>query len=94
MTVTTMEWAAAAACRGAQREAFFPPNSIERREDRLEREAIAKRICAGCAVLEQCLALAVRNHESHGIWGGLNEEERKVLDRLVGPSPVGPDSLG
>lgn len=78
----TIDWSTVAACRGAQREAFFPPNVIERREDRLEREAVAKRICAGCAVLDECLALAVRNHEIHGIWGGLNEEERRVLARV------------
>jgi WhiB family transcriptional regulator, redox-sensing transcriptional regulator len=78
---TTVDWASAAACRGSQRAAFFPPNSIERREERIEREAVAKRICAGCAVLSECLELAVRNHEIHGIWGGLNEEERRSLLR-------------
>jgi WhiB family redox-sensing transcriptional regulator len=88
MSLTTMEWATSAACRGAQREAFYPPNSIERREERLEREAVAKRICAGCAVLDECLDLAVRNHEIHGIWGGLNEEERRVFLRLSPTSPV------
>lgn len=78
----TADWTTAAACRGAQREAFFPPAAVERREDRLDREAVAKRICAGCAVLEECLALAIRNHEIHGIWGGLNEEERRVYARV------------
>ena len=88
ISATATEWATAAACRGAQREAFFPPNAIERREERLEREAVAKRICAGCAVLDQCLELAVRNHEIHGIWGGLNEEERRVLLHCGQPTPL------
>lgn len=78
---SSIEWANAAACRGAQREAFFPPNALERREERLEREAVAKRICAGCSVSDLCLDLALRNHEIHGIWGGLNEEERRTLQR-------------
>ncbi len=88
MSMTTMEWATSAACRGAHREAFFPPNSIERREERLERESVAKRICAGCAVQDACLELALRNHEIHGIWGGLNEEERRVLLRVNQPNPT------
>lgn len=79
MSITVTDWATSAACRGAQREAFFPPNTIERKEERLERESVAKRICAGCCCLDQCLELAVRNHEIHGIWGGLNEEERRAL---------------
>ena len=79
MSTTAVDWTAGAACRGAQRDAFFPPNSIERKEDRLEREAVAKRICAGCCWQSECLELALRNHEMHGIWGGLNEEERRLV---------------
>ena len=79
MSTTVTDWATGAACRGAQREAFFPPNSIERKEDRLERETVAKRICSGCCCQSECLDLALRNHESHGIWGGLNEEERRAI---------------
>jgi WhiB family redox-sensing transcriptional regulator len=81
MSTTIVDWAMGAACRGSQREAFFPPASIERKEERLEREAIAKRICAGCAVRSECLDLALRNREIHGIWGGLNEEERRSITR-------------
>jgi WhiB family redox-sensing transcriptional regulator len=88
MSAETIDWTMAAACRGAQREAFYPPNTVERREDRLEREAVAKRICSGCAVQTECLDLALRNHEMHGIWGGLNEEERRSLFRISPPSPT------
>jgi WhiB family redox-sensing transcriptional regulator len=91
MTTTTTDWAAAAACRGAQREAFFPPNAIERKEERLEREAVAKRICAGCSVQIACLELALRNHEIHGIWGGMNEEERRLFSRSIPSSQVAED---
>ena len=88
MSVTTHEWATMAACRGSQREAFYPPNAIERREQRLEREAVAKRICAGCAVSSQCLDLAIATHESHGIWGGCNEDERRALARVSSSNPA------
>ena len=81
MSITAIEWTTDAACRGAYRDAFFPPNATERKDDRLERESVDKRICAGCAVREDCLEMALRNHEIHGIWGGLNEDERRSLIR-------------
>lgn len=81
MSITVMEWTTGAACRGSHRDAFFPPNTTERKDDRLEREAVAKRICAGCAVRGECLSMALRNHEIHGIWGGMNEDERRSLIR-------------
>jgi WhiB family redox-sensing transcriptional regulator len=42
---------------------------------------VAKRICASCAVREECLEAALARHESYGIWGGLNEFERRGLLR-------------
>ena len=43
---------------------------------------MAKRICGGCEVREECLSAALERHESHGVWGGLNELERRSLIRL------------
>jgi len=60
---------------------FYPADSAERKEDRLERELVAKRICASCGVREECLEAALARHESYGIWGGLNEIERRGLLR-------------
>jgi hypothetical protein len=38
-------------------------------------------------VLQDCLSYAVRIRETNGIWGGLNEAERKlIIDRgMNGP---------
>jgi WhiB family redox-sensing transcriptional regulator len=72
-------WQIRAACRGPQAAVFFPPSYFERKDEKLEREARAKAICAQCAVREPCLDFAVEIREPHGIWGGLNEVERKVL---------------
>ena len=58
---------------------FFPPPQFERKVDRLERERRAKAICAECAVTGECLEYALTIREPHGIWGGLNEDERRVL---------------
>lgn len=78
-------WQSRAACRGPQASVFFPPASAERKEERLAREQRAKEICATCAVKRQCLEYAIRIREPHGIWGGLNEAERKqILDRRAG----------
>jgi WhiB family redox-sensing transcriptional regulator len=72
-------WQLKAACRGPQAAVFFPPSYFERKDEKLEREARAKAICAQCAVREPCLDFAVSIREPHGIWGGLNELERKAL---------------
>jgi len=72
-------WQLKAACRGPQAVVFFPPSHFERKEEKAERESRAKAICATCAVRKPCLDYALRIREPHGIWGGLNELERKSL---------------
>ena len=76
---TEEEWQIRAACRGPQARVFFPPPQFERKEDKLEREASAKSICESCSVRRDCLDFSLRIREQHGIWGGLNENERKAL---------------
>jgi WhiB family transcriptional regulator, redox-sensing transcriptional regulator len=72
-------WQVRAACRGPQSVVFFPPSHFERKSDKLRREEQAKNICATCTVREPCLQYALRIREPHGIWGGLNEVERRDL---------------
>ncbi len=72
-------WQAKAACRGPQAVVFFPPPQFERKVDRLERERRAKAICADCMVRRDCLDYSIQIKEPHGIWGGLNEHERRAL---------------
>jgi WhiB family transcriptional regulator, redox-sensing transcriptional regulator len=72
-------WQRRAACRGPESVLFFAPTVPEPRADRDAREARAKRICAGCDVRGECLEYALRIREPHGIWGGLNESERRTL---------------
>ena len=74
-----------AACRGPQAAVFFPPPQFERKEEKFERETRAKAICATCSVRKECLEYAIAIREPHGIWGGLNEVERKAhLGQKVG----------
>ncbi len=72
-------WQAKAACRGPQTSMFFPPSHFERKDDKEMRESRAKAICASCQVRRSCLDYALRIREPHGIWGGLNEAERRSL---------------
>jgi WhiB family transcriptional regulator, redox-sensing transcriptional regulator len=72
-------WQRKAACKGPQSAMFFPPSHFERKEDKERRERSAKTICAQCSVKASCLDYAIEIREPHGIWGGLNENERRVL---------------
>lgn len=72
-------WQAKAACRGPQAVMFFPPSHFERKEDKEAREAQAKAICRTCSVRRACLDYALKIREPHGIWGGLNEAERRTI---------------
>lgn len=82
MITSELDWANAAACRGVDRALFYSLDLNESREERLERERGAKRICSGCSVREECLRVALDQRESYGIWGGLNELERRALRRV------------
>jgi WhiB family redox-sensing transcriptional regulator len=70
-----VSWQDRAACRGMDVLLFFGPDD-EPRQPREIREAKAKAVCKLCPVRVQCLDYALRNSIRHGIWGGLNEEER------------------
>jgi WhiB family redox-sensing transcriptional regulator len=77
-------WQMKASCRGPQAAVFFPPTTFERKDEKDEREGRAKAICEMCSVRKACLDYALRIREPHGIWGGLNEQERKQLLHRVG----------
>jgi WhiB family transcriptional regulator, redox-sensing transcriptional regulator len=73
----TWGWQFDGACRGEDSSLFFAPSYFEKREEKAAREVKAKAICSGCPVREPCLEYALRVREPHGIWGGLNEYERR-----------------
>jgi WhiB family transcriptional regulator, redox-sensing transcriptional regulator len=76
-------WQLKALCRGPQAFVFFPPAHSETKDEKLEREQVAKSMCTCCPVKRPCLDYALRIREPHGIWGGLNEFERKQLIERV-----------
>ena len=73
MTTYATDWRAAGACLSADPELFFPipQGAIAERQI-----SSALRVCAGCAVRQQCLDFAMQTAEAHGIWGGTTPEER------------------
>ena len=74
-------WQYLAECRGEDTSWFFAPNYFEKRWEKDAREAKAKAVCARCPVRDECLEYALRTREPHGIWGGLNEMERRAVLR-------------
>lgn len=75
---TMNEWIGSAACRRFDAELFFPVGSGPASAHQAAR---AKAVCAYCPVAKECLAWALRNGKVHGIWGGLDTDERRALNR-------------
>jgi WhiB family transcriptional regulator, redox-sensing transcriptional regulator len=75
-------WQDDAACRDESSLLFFGPDG-ERSAERSIREAKAKRVCARCPVLAECLEGATDRGEKFGVFGGLNPEERMSRRRRI-----------
>ena len=71
-----MEWSNEAACLTAEPEQFFPIGSGGGALDEI---SAAKAICAGCAVLTECREYALSTRQPFGVWGGLDEEQRRAI---------------
>ncbi|MFD9307926.1 WhiB family transcriptional regulator [Streptomyces sp. NPDC060048] len=80
-------WNEGAACRDLGARPFFRPTA-ERGPGRERRDAAAKEVCALCPVQRDCLRHALLAGEPSGVWGGLDERERRRLDapREEGPA--------
>jgi WhiB family transcriptional regulator, redox-sensing transcriptional regulator len=74
-------WRAAALCRTKNAVHFFAPAHFERKPEKDAREGAARALCRQCPVQPQCLEYSLAVREPHGIWGGLNELERRRLLR-------------
>jgi len=55
-----------AACRGLEDPDVMFPHPLYDPDGLIE----AREVCAGCTVGPQCLELARRRGEQHGVWGG------------------------
>ena len=81
-SVDVEDWRADAQCMGEFASYFFAPGHFERKPEKDARENVARQLCSACPVRATCLEYALRIREPHGIWGGMNElERRRVLRR-------------
>lgn len=71
-------WMEQAACAHHDPELFFQVGiTPEQRANTRQ----AQRICQGCPVQAECLALALDHDERHGIWAGLTPCDRRKINR-------------
>lgn len=73
-----MWWVEQARCIGEDPELFFPVGSSQ---PALRKIRDAKAVCSTCSVREACLEWSLTTFQDAGIWGGLDEEERRVIRR-------------
>ena len=73
-----MDWRENSACLDEDPELFFPIGSTG---PAVHQELEAKQVCARCPVREQCLAWVLEAGHEHGVWGGLTQDERRLLRR-------------
>lgn len=73
-------WWEFAACRSVDADLFCVPEGVPLRQRRAQ-ERKAKAICDTCPVREACLDEALSRDEHHGVWGGLDADERRELRR-------------
>jgi WhiB family redox-sensing transcriptional regulator len=69
------EWHGKGLCIGEDPDLFFPVHG-----DTGER---ARQICSGCVVRDDCIRYAT-DADEFGIWGGLDQDERRSLLRHAG----------
>jgi WhiB family redox-sensing transcriptional regulator len=68
------EWHGRGLCAGEDPEIFFPCDG--------DPGTRARQICAACAVRDDCLGYAT-DADEFGVWGGLDQGERRELLRSV-----------
>jgi WhiB family transcriptional regulator, redox-sensing transcriptional regulator len=69
-------WWSRAACKSADPDLFFPISGCGPAVAQAER---AKAVCAACQVRRDCLRYALAAGPLQGVWGGMTEEERRLL---------------
>jgi WhiB family redox-sensing transcriptional regulator len=76
-----VEWEERALCRtsGRSPELWFPENRCAATAKR------AKAFCRVCPVMDRCLTEALKDADTRGIWGGLDEDERAALRKRRRP---------
>lgn len=69
-------WWSLAACQSADPDLFFPIAASGPALGQVQR---AKAVCGRCRVRADCLRYALASDPLQGVWGGMTEEERRLL---------------
>lgn len=77
-------WRKFSACAEADPELFFPTSS------EVEKTAQAKKVCGRCPVRQQCLTWALEAGQDTGVWGGMDERERRTIHGRPSSAQVTP----
>lgn len=72
------DWRDHGACLSEDPELFFPKGYEGQWQLVIEG---AKAVCRRCPVIEQCREWALQTREPDGVWGGLDEKERRNILR-------------
>jgi WhiB family redox-sensing transcriptional regulator len=80
--MTATAWQDRGACADRP-ELFFGPDEEATGTMRV-RERKAKRICARCPVVAECLAAALERREQYGVWGGIGQAELRRRTKIGG----------
>jgi WhiB family transcriptional regulator, redox-sensing transcriptional regulator len=90
LSVEHPAWMQRAACHGIGDEFYAEgenASAIKRRT------RAAKRICLSCPVRIDCLQYAEAHGEKYGVWGGLDERERRARSRGIAQPEVDVDAV-
>ncbi len=71
-------WRTDSLCRQSSLDVFFPVGTTGPAVGLIE---AAKSICEVCPVNSHCLEFALETGQESGVWGGLTEDERRVIRR-------------
>jgi WhiB family redox-sensing transcriptional regulator len=71
-------WRSQARCVGTDPDFFFPLGASG---EPLAQAEAAKQVCGQCGVQALCLQYALETNQTTGVWGGTNEDERRVIRR-------------
>jgi WhiB family transcriptional regulator, redox-sensing transcriptional regulator len=74
-------WAKHGACRAVPLAAFFPETVAD--------VDVARTVCRGCRVVEQCREYALEHPQLVGVWGAMSDDDRRKarMARKASPPP-------
>ena len=72
-------WREQAACRHVDADLFFPAGTSGSALEVLE---AAQAVCRSCPVQVPCLHFALETAQESGVWGGVDEQERRQMRKL------------